>query len=225
MNGSSETSSTSTSKQQQQSTSTQQQTATNETNRRTKLFKNRKPNALRVKIEKPEPPLVYKIDPHEYAFHQGFLIKIGDIVALRRKKDSQNEDEESCIYFAQIRAFLCDQYGEKSAVITWLIPVANGADYSLTRIRVPKDFEPSLFTLGPAEESPRPLHTLEFVYRPESVSTSLSSDYDYLNQYKSDLLRHKFELEDLSASNFRIIKSADSSNGLVVKHEFISNSL
>jgi hypothetical protein len=48
-------------------------------------------------------------------------------------------DEEGGIYYAQIRGFLQDQYCEKSAVITWLIPTTGS----------PKDkFDPSTYILG-----------------------------------------------------------------------------
>ena len=55
----------------------------------------------------------------------------GDIVSL--------VDEESNVYYAQIRGFLQDQYYEKSAVITWLLPT-KASDRSL--------FDPSTYILG-----------------------------------------------------------------------------
>lgn len=249
-----------------------------ERNRRTKFFKNRKPNPLRTPQAPPPPPppLVHKIYTPEFALHRGFLIKIGDIVALRRQRrrrsrqsatasksnddhhvtirengdeerqeddekklddDDDDKEETEALYFAQIRAILNDQYGEKSAVITWLIPTESSSSLRHRRIRVPNDFDPSLFTLGPVEECPRPLDTLEFVCRPTdaiaAAGASSSSSYDYLNQYKSDLLRHKFGLEDLAASNFRITvtgSSSSSSGGVAesssngfLKHDFISD--
>lgn len=274
----------------------------NNTNRRTKLFKNRRPHQLRTAaaaaaaITAADAPLVHKIYTQEYAFHRGFFLKIGDIVALRRaaspaitsnknsnsdrqvdqdddnnSNNSNGNHEDDDIYFAQIRAFMCDQFGEKSAVITWLIPTTTTTT-SQPIIRQVTDFDLSCFTLGPAEEFPRPLDSLEFVCRPDTVayststrhrnnsSTSSSSSlsqitggggggghneesnsnymnaaggFDFLNQYKSDLLRHKFDLEDLAAANFRIVTSPRTANGLRdasssttsgqtrVKHEFI----
>lgn len=251
----------------QQSTTTTTSTSTN-TNRRTKLFKsNRRPtNQTTRRYDSSTTPLVHKIYTQDYAFHRGFFLKIGDIVALRRHRsshhyqsDSSPQATEPSIYFAQIRAFLCNQYGEKSAVITWLIPanqtsadMINAARKSLTPPRQIIDFDLECFALGPSEELPRPLDSLEFVARPDSVATAglvsrsdsfvlddVYNRYDYLNQYKCDMLRHKFDLEDLAAANFRIVTSkivmddsSEESNGgqrgvgggggvATVKHEFV----
>ena len=55
----------------------------------------------------------------------------GDVVSLI--------DVEGGVYYAQIRGFLQDQYCQKSAVITWLIPTTSS----------PKDrFDPSTYVLG-----------------------------------------------------------------------------
>lgn len=227
--------------------------SSNNTNRRTKLFKNKRANPPR-RYESTA-PLVYKIHPQDYAFHRGFFLKLGDIIALRASNDlSNNQNDLPTIYFAQIRAFMCDQYGEKSAVITWLIPDTLGGGGGTNQFsRSITDFDLNCFVLGPAEEIPRPLDSLEFVCRPDNVSTAglnirssgcrlrhrnsnssnndITADgFDYLNQYKSDMLRHKFDLEDLAAANFRIVTSkvsvdtespSNSSSQCLVKHEFI----
>ena len=158
-------------------------------NRRNKLFKKNPP--VRNEI------LVSKLNTSDYVFHRGFYIQVGDIVALRDQEDSDN------IYFAQIRAFLSDQFGQKSAIITWLIPV----DESFKCIKNLKDFDPSLFELGPAEEFPRSLDCMEFVTRLDR-NPLIKSDLNYFNienKFKNDLLRHKFELDDLARQNFKII--------------------
>lgn len=41
-------------------------------------------------------------------------MQIGDIVSML--------DEDGDTYYAQIRGFMTDQYCEKSAVVTWLLP-------------------------------------------------------------------------------------------------------
>jgi hypothetical protein len=76
-------------------------------NRRTKKFKQevKAPVKREVSIAKPV--------NSDYVFHRGFFMQIGDIVALY---DAFNPDD---FFFAQIRAFFTDQYGQKSAVITW----------------------------------------------------------------------------------------------------------
>ena len=42
-------------------------------------------------------------------------IQVGDIVSV-------TDLEEGDIYYAQLRGFLIDQFAEKSAVISWLLP-------------------------------------------------------------------------------------------------------
>lgn len=158
-------------------------------NRRTKFFKKSEPVKREI--------LVSKINTSEYVFHRGFYIQVGDIVALRDREDKQS------IYFAQIRAFLSDQFGQKSAVLTWLIPV----DHRHKQIKTLKDFDISMFELGPAEEYPRSLDCMEFVCR-LSEDNLVKSDLEYFNlenQYKIDLLRHKFELDDLAQTNLKFI--------------------
>ena len=62
---------------------------------------------------------------------QGTYYQVGDIVSL--------VDHDGGVYYAQLRGFLCDQYSEKSAVITWLLPTQSS----------PTDrFEASTFVLG-----------------------------------------------------------------------------
>lgn len=171
-------------------------TSNGNTSRRNRLLKSKQPVPLRRCDT-----FVSKIHTSDYVFHRGFYMKVGDIVALLDKLDPE------LIYFAQIRAFLVDQYGQKSAVLTWLIPTSD----EHKKIKFLKDFDPSLFALGPAEEYPRSLDSMEFVCRLDERYTvqhhqkQQQISFNHLNQYKNDLLRHKFELEDLAAANFTII--------------------
>ena len=57
--------------------------------------------------------------------------QVGDIVSL--------VDDEGDVYYAQIRGFLQDQYYEKSAVITWLLPTSASSK---------EGFDPSTYILG-----------------------------------------------------------------------------
>ena len=57
--------------------------------------------------------------------------QVGDIVSL--------VDDNDDVYYAQIRGFLQDQYYEKSAVITWLLP---------TSASKKEGFDPSTYILG-----------------------------------------------------------------------------
>lgn len=59
--------------------------------------------------------------------------QVGDIVSLM--------DEDDYIYYAQVRGFLTDQYCEKSAVITWLLPTQESP--------LPeKCFDPATYIIG-----------------------------------------------------------------------------
>lgn len=79
-------------------------------------------------------------------YHKSTYYQVGDIVSL--------VDIDGGVYYAQIRGLLQDQYCEKSAVITWLIPTTSS----------PKDyFDPATYILGPEEDIPRKLECMEFV--------------------------------------------------------------
>ena len=75
-------------------------------------------------------------------------MQVGDIVSVM--------DEDEGIYFAQIRGFLQDQYCQKSAVITWLVPTVNS----------PRDcFDPSTYILGKrTTQLLTPPHNLLFIF-------------------------------------------------------------
>jgi len=67
---------------------------------------------------------------HSFPWTQGILYQAGDIVSI--------EDIEGDLYYAQLRGFLQDQYAQKTAVITWLIPI----------VPKPSHFDPALFLPG-----------------------------------------------------------------------------
>lgn len=50
-------------------------------------------------------------------------------------------DEEDNVYYAQIRGLLTDQYCEKSAVITWLLPTQESPPPS-------ECFDPATYIIG-----------------------------------------------------------------------------
>ena len=68
-----------------------------------------------------------------YFFVKGVTYEIGDVVSLL--------DRGGGIYFAVIRGFMQDQYAEKYAVLTWLLP----------RYPNPTHFDPADFILGEFE--------------------------------------------------------------------------
>ncbi|XP_022837408.1 GATA zinc finger domain-containing protein 1 [Spodoptera litura] len=81
-------------------------------------------------------------------FYKGNYMQVGDIVSMT--------DVEGGIYYAQIRGFMTDQYCEKSAVVTWLLP---------TKASPPPEqcFDPATYIIGPEEDLPRKLDVMEFV--------------------------------------------------------------
>jgi len=81
-------------------------------------------------------------------YYKNFYYQKGDIVSLM--------DEDDDIYYAQLRGFLTDQYCEKSAVITWLLPTQESPPPK-------KAFDPATYIIGPDEEVPRHLDCMEFV--------------------------------------------------------------
>ncbi|XP_050669412.1 GATA zinc finger domain-containing protein 1 [Leptidea sinapis] len=99
----------------------------------------------------------------ESLFYKGFYMQVGDIVSLI--------DINGGTYYAQIRGFLTDQYCEKSAVITWLLP---------TKASPPpeKGFDPATYIIGPEEELPRKLDYMEFVmHAPSDYYKASNSPY------------------------------------------------
>ena len=82
-------------------------------------------------------------------YFEGNYFQVGDIVSVTDLEDGD-------IYYAQLRGFLIDQFAEKSAVISWLLP---------TKESPPPDegFHPATYVLGPEEEVPRKLEVFTFV--------------------------------------------------------------
>ncbi|XP_076455855.1 GATA zinc finger domain-containing protein 1-like [Babylonia areolata] len=94
-------------------------------------------------------------------FYDGQYYQVGDIVSL--------VDHEGGVFYAQLRGFMCDQYGEKSAVITWLVPTQNS----------PQDrFDASTYVLGPEEDIPRKMEYMDFVcHAPSEYFKALRTPY------------------------------------------------
>ena len=77
------------------------------------------------------PPSLPLLSPSHLS--QGTKYEVGDIVSVL--------DEGGRVYYALLRGFLEDQYAEKYAALTWLIPTTPN----------PMTFDPSLFVLGDRE--------------------------------------------------------------------------
>ncbi|XP_064644265.1 GATA zinc finger domain-containing protein 1-like [Lineus longissimus] len=110
-------------------------------------------------IKSPNP--VATVVTSDWVFYKGTYFQAGDIVSLL--------DEDGGVYYGQIRGFLQDQFLEKSAIITWLLPTQAS----------PRDvFDPSTYILGPEEDLPRKLEYLEFVcHAPSEYFKSYRSPY------------------------------------------------
>lgn len=94
-------------------------------------------------------------------FYKGQYFQKGDIVAL--------QDIEGGTYYAQIRGLLQDEYCEKSAALTWLIP---------TNMSSKGTFDPSTYILGPEEDIPRKLECMEFImHAPSDYYKTMQSPY------------------------------------------------
>lgn len=67
-----------------------------------------------------------------YLKPQGVYYQTGDVIKVTDEEDGKS-------YYAQIRGFMQDQYCEKSAALTWLIPTQSS----------PKDqFDPGTYIVG-----------------------------------------------------------------------------
>ncbi|KAA0202105.1 hypothetical protein HAZT_HAZT003189 [Hyalella azteca] len=74
--------------------------------------------------------------------------QVGDIVSV--------QDVDGGIFYCQVRGLLQDQYCEKSAALTWLLPTI----YSPPQA---ERFDPATYIIGPEEEIPRKMEYLTFV--------------------------------------------------------------
>ncbi|XP_008329943.1 GATA zinc finger domain-containing protein 1 [Cynoglossus semilaevis] len=108
------------------------------------------------------PESVATIITSESVFHKGVYYQTGDVIKVTDEDDGKS-------YYAQIRGFVQDQYCEKSAALTWLIPTQAS----------PKDqFDPGTYIVGPEEDLPRKMEYLEFVcHAPSEYFKSRSSPF------------------------------------------------
>ncbi|XP_077301987.1 GATA zinc finger domain-containing protein 1-like [Arctopsyche grandis] len=99
----------------------------------------------------------------ESIYYNGKYMQIGDIVSML--------DEDGDTYYAQIRGFMTDQYCEKSAVVTWLLPT--------TASPPPAEcFHPATYIIGPEEDLPRKLSCMEFImHAPSEYYKSNNTPY------------------------------------------------
>ncbi|KAJ8980459.1 hypothetical protein NQ317_007655 [Molorchus minor] len=97
----------------------------------------------------------------------GSYIQVGDIVSLK--------DVEGDTYYAQIKGLLIDQYCHKSAVITWLLPTQESPPPN-------EEFDPATYIIGPEEDIPRSLDSMEFImHAPSDYYKSATTPYPTAN--------------------------------------------
>ncbi|XP_056273111.1 GATA zinc finger domain-containing protein 1 [Pseudoliparis swirei] len=108
------------------------------------------------------PESVTTIITAESVFYKGVYYQTGDVIKV-------TDEEDGKPYYAQIRGFVQDQYCEKSAALTWLIPTQAS----------PNDlFDPGTYIVGPEEDLPRKMEYLEFVcHAPSEYFKSRSSPF------------------------------------------------
>lgn len=104
--------------------------------------------ALTKKTPIKSPSAVVTPVTSNYVWYKGVYLQVGDIVSVVDEEDGQ-------VYYAQLRGFLTDQYCEKSAALTWLLPTQESPDDGT--------FDPATYILGPEEDIPRKLEYMEFV--------------------------------------------------------------
>lgn len=81
-------------------------------------------------------------------YYRGEFYSVGDIVSVT--------DIGGDIFYAQLRGFLTDEYGEKSGVISWLLPTTGSPPPN-------EGFHPATYVIGPEEDVPRSLSVFTFV--------------------------------------------------------------
>ncbi|CAB3376186.1 Hypothetical predicted protein [Cloeon dipterum] len=100
--------------------------------------------------------------------YRGTSIRIGDIVSVR--------GHDGAIYYAQIRGLLEDQYCDKSAALTWLLPTTKSPPPE-------RGFDPDTYILGMEEDVPRSLESMEFVMHAPSDYFKLQLPYGFDETY------------------------------------------
>lgn len=95
------------------------------------------------------PSSVATVVTSDYIFFDRSYWQVGDVVSV-------TDVDDGLKYYAQLRGFLEDQYYQKSAVITWLIPSTAHTSHHTA-------FNPSLYIAGPDEELPRDMAHFEFI--------------------------------------------------------------
>lgn len=98
-----------------------------------------------------------------FCFSQGVYYQIGDVVSVIDEQDGKP-------YYAQIRGFIQDQYCEKSAALTWLIPT----------LASPRDqFDPASYIVGELDRDGQVLEPVYFPYYVKVYSSAWAAVTKY----------------------------------------------
>ena len=126
-------------------------------------------------------------------YHDAQFWNTGDIVSVVNLEDDD-------IYYCQLRGFLTDQYSDKYAVITWLLPTQESPPPN-------EGFHPATYILGPEEELPRRMEVFSFVmHAPDDYfynrrapysTTQLPSDSNYTSVRLGPRLRKNVDGKDI----------------------------
>ena len=118
--------------------------------KKTSGFKRSNPTKISTKF----PEVVFK----DRICHRDQYFQTGDVVSVTDAIDGQQ-------YFAQIRSILQDEYLERGALLSWLVPVSD-------QFQSDDSFLPENFVVGPSEDFPRNMDYLTFVcHAPLNLST------------------------------------------------------
>ena len=100
-------------------------------------------------------------------YFEGQYLQVGDIVSVT---DMDDDD----VYYAQLRGFLTDEFAEKSAVISWLLPTTDSPPPG-------EGFHPATYIIGPEEDTPRKLEVFTFVmHAPDDYFYNRKAPYRYM---------------------------------------------
>jgi len=96
-------------------------------------------------------------------YYKGEYFTVGDIVSVT--------DDSGDIYYGQLRGFLTDEYGNKSAVMSWLLPTTGSPPPN-------EGFHPATYIIGPDEDVPRSMEVFTFVmHAPSDYFHNRSAPY------------------------------------------------
>lgn len=99
----------------------------------------------------------------EKIYYKGEYYMVGDIVSVT--------DESGDLFYAQLRGFLTDQFGDKSAAISWLLPTTGSPPPS-------EGFHPATYIIGPEEDITRNMEVFTFVmHAPSDYFYNRNSPY------------------------------------------------